>query len=137
MSNITIPLVSRQDKNNQIFYIGKTQLPMYLEADDGLAFLVFTSDPGAEEIQIGPIHNNGQSNGFFNKHSISEESNSENSRIRVSLDRRLDQDGRRYYLAKLKFDGLMSCRQGITFLVYTSREGTEELQIVTQIEQQD
>ena len=50
-------------------------------------------------------------------------------KLRVRLDPVLDRNRKTYYLGKLKFPGMLDCTNGIVFLVYTSEEGAEEIQI--------
>lgn len=50
--NLQIELTPLQDKNGRIYYVGKLEGPFQIDATDGLAFLIFTSDPGSEVLQI-------------------------------------------------------------------------------------
>jgi hypothetical protein len=57
MSNAKIDLQPREDKNGKIYYIGKLEAPMTitLDAKDGVVFMVFVSEEGQEQLQIGPL----------------------------------------------------------------------------------
>jgi len=41
-----------KDKNGKTFYVGRMKAPVSLNLKDGVAFLVFTSEEGCEELQI-------------------------------------------------------------------------------------
>lgn len=49
--------------------------------------------------------------------------------LKMDLKKRTDQDGRVFYVAKLKGPMSIDCRDGVTFLVFTSDDGDEQLQI--------
>lgn len=50
--NLQIELTPLQDKNGKTYYVGKLEAPVNIDASDGIAFLIFTSDPGNETLQI-------------------------------------------------------------------------------------
>lgn len=47
----------------------------------------------------------------------------------VDLKKSVDGDGRVYYVGKLKAPALIDCSKGAAFLIFTSDEGEEQLQI--------
>lgn len=49
--------------------------------------------------------------------------------LKVTLKSRTDKDKRTFYVGKVKFPGMIDATKGLTFLVFTSDEGEEELQI--------
>jgi hypothetical protein len=51
-ANLTIKLDARTDTEGRTYYIGRLKTPVKLDAERGLVFLIFTADPGQEEIQI-------------------------------------------------------------------------------------
>jgi hypothetical protein len=56
MSNsLCIDLTAKIDGSGAKYYIGKLQAPVTIEAHDGIAFLIFTSLEGQEQLQIAPI----------------------------------------------------------------------------------
>lgn len=50
--NLTIELRARPDKNKQTFYVGKIKAPVLIDCSEGAVFLIYISEPGAEELQI-------------------------------------------------------------------------------------
>ena len=50
-------------------------------------------------------------------------------KLRILLDARKDGNNKTYHLGKLKFPGSLDCTDGIIFMIFTSEEGNEELQI--------
>jgi hypothetical protein len=59
-ANIRLDLKSRRDKTGQTYFIAKLKGPFTIDCSKGAVFLVFTSDPGAEELQIAPMEENGK-----------------------------------------------------------------------------
>jgi hypothetical protein len=51
--NLTLDLKSRKDVDKNIFYVGKLKFPGTIDCSKGVVFLVFTSDQGEEQLQIG------------------------------------------------------------------------------------
>lgn len=53
-------------------------------------------------------------------------------RIHLELEPRIDDFGKKFYIAKLKGPFLLDCSErtgGVAFMVFVSEEGNEELQI--------
>jgi len=50
-------------------------------------------------------------------------------KLRIPLEKKKDMDGRTYYLAKIEFPGTLNFKDGVAFLIFTSDEGEEEMQI--------
>jgi hypothetical protein len=55
--NLSIDLHQRVDGEGKIFYVGKLEFPGNIKCDDGITFLIFTADVGAEQLQICKIDN--------------------------------------------------------------------------------
>lgn len=55
--NLTVKLEARTDENGHKYYISKLKIPgqLVLNLEDGVTFLVYTSEEGAEEMQIAPM----------------------------------------------------------------------------------
>lgn len=49
--------------------------------------------------------------------------------LTVDLSPRTDSSGKVFYVGKIEFPGVIDCSKGVTFLVFTSEEGGEQLQI--------
>jgi hypothetical protein len=52
-----------------------------------------------------------------------------NANLTIRLKPRLDADGKKYYIGKIKCPANISCNDGVVFLLFLSDEGEEELQI--------
>ena len=52
-----------------------------------------------------------------------------NKNLTVDLKARKDVDGQTFYVGKLKFPGTIDCSEGVVFLVFTSDQGDEQLQV--------
>lgn len=50
-------------------------------------------------------------------------------KLTIPLEKKKDQDGKTYYLAKVEFPGTISFKEGVAFFIFTSDEGEEEMQI--------
>jgi hypothetical protein len=55
--NLIIELKAREDKNHQVFYVGKLKFPGSIDCSEGVVFLIYTSEEGAEELQIALMDN--------------------------------------------------------------------------------
>jgi hypothetical protein len=51
------------------------------------------------------------------------------NKLTVPLTAREDRDGNKFHVGRIKFPGTIDCKDGVTFLVFTSEEGNEEIQI--------
>jgi hypothetical protein len=51
-NNIAVELQSIEAEDGKSFYIGRLECDATVDASEGLVFLVFTADPGEEELQI-------------------------------------------------------------------------------------
>lgn len=124
MSNFKIELDPREDKEQQIYYLSKKSGPLSINCKKGVAFLIFTSEDGNEELQIANLDNDtGHYSTFYRK----------DDRLKVRLDKRQDSYGNCFYVAKLKSNFMIDCSD-VSFLAFLSKEGKEELQIVGRIE---
>jgi hypothetical protein len=52
-----------------------------------------------------------------------------NSNLKVELYPRKDIDGNTYYVGKLRFNGNITFKDGMTFLIFVSDKGNEQLQL--------
>lgn len=122
--NLKIDLEPREDKNHQIFYLGKLKIPILLDCSKGMAFLIFVSQEGEEELQIAELDDEVV---VVSQHSRRAD------RLKISLKSRTDQFEKKFYICKLQFNGFIDGRNGIDFVIFTAKSGTEELQIVAPI----
>ncbi len=52
-----------------------------------------------------------------------------NKNVKIDLKARKDVDGQTFYVGKLKIPAMIDCKDGITFLVFVSDKGEEQLQL--------
>jgi len=52
---LTLDLESRVDENGKVFYISKLKGPFNIDCSEGVCFLIFTSEPGSETLQISTM----------------------------------------------------------------------------------
>lgn len=57
-NNLCLDLHPRKDDDGNTFYVAKLKFPGTINCEDGVVFLVFTSDTGSEQLQIGSMDNN-------------------------------------------------------------------------------
>lgn len=57
--------------------------------------------------------------------------------LTVDLRAKPDENGKTFYVGKIKFPGDIDCREGVTFLIFTSEEGAEQMQITKLTEGKD
>lgn len=53
--NLMVDLKAKKDIDKRTFYVGKIQFPGYIDCSKGVAFLIFVSDQGEEQLQIAPM----------------------------------------------------------------------------------
>ena len=124
INNLKVEIDPRSDANDNIFYLGKLKFPGTLDFSKGITFLVFNSEDGDEELQIAVNDKENTSYSKFSK---------KRDRLEVRLDARTDQHNNKFYIAKLQYNGYIDCSSEVVFLIFVSREGSEEIQIVGNI----
>lgn len=119
--NLKVQLNSHQDKKGNLYYVGKVFSPLNLDLSRGAAFLIFISEQGDEELQIAYLDEESQASYFY----------VEGSKIKAKIEKRIDANEQSYFLAKIRGNLLLSPDKdkGISFVIFTSKEGREELQI--------
>lgn len=55
--NVIIDLKARPDGQGKTFYVGKIKGPITIDCSEGVAFLIFVSARGEEQLQIAPMDN--------------------------------------------------------------------------------
>ena len=121
-NNLRVDLDGRFDKKDNLYYIGRLAVPIYIDLTGGITLLVFLSESGDEELQIAV---NNKENTTFSRIT------KKRDRLEIPLDVRTDQHGKKFYVAKIHMNGNIKCHEGIVFLIFISREGSEEIQIVS------
>ena len=127
-NNLKVELDPRVDGNDEIYHIGRLQVPISIDLSKGIAFLIFLSVDGEEELQIA---NNDKENTTFSRVSIKE------NKLKIKLNKRIDSHDKPYYICKVKYPAQISCIDEACFMVFHSREGMEELQITGEIVSRD
>ncbi len=122
--NLSVPLISREDRNKDIYHLGRIRFPGGINCRQGVAFLVYTSEEGEEEMQIATLDQ--EQNTFASYTQMAD-------RLKVNLSSRIDQYGKKFFICKIKFDGFLDCTDTLNFMVFTSKEGGEQLQIIGNI----
>ena len=61
---LSIELEPRVDNDGNTYYIGRLRGPFLIDAKDGIAFMVFTSTPGQEVLQLCPMTTKRDRNAF-------------------------------------------------------------------------
>jgi len=113
----------QKDAFGQPYYIGKLQFPGTLEFESGVSFMVFLSEEGNEELQIGPLDPTRRPKSKRDGAGLN------NGRFAIDLHPMVDQYGNTYYVGEAMGLVQMKLRNGIFFTIFTSRQGQEELQI--------
>lgn len=120
VGNLKIEMEPISDKHGNDIYIGRLEAPVLLKADRGIAFLLFTSEEGNEELQITYLNSD---NGSYSTYYQS------GDKLKIKMVKRLDAEKNVFYVAKVKFDGLIDLAEDCSFMAFLSREGKEELQL--------
>lgn len=55
--NLMVDLKAKKDIDKRTFYVGKLKFPGYIDCSKGVAFLIFVSDQGEEQLQVAPMDN--------------------------------------------------------------------------------
>lgn len=55
--NVKIALKAKKDIDGRTYYVGKTKVPMTIDCEKGVTFLIFISDKDEEEMQIALMDN--------------------------------------------------------------------------------
>lgn len=125
MNKLKIELDPRFDKDDNIFHIGRLECPIILDLSRGVTFLIFLSEDGSEELQIAV---NDRENATFSRFSRRKD------RIKIRLENRSDKHKKKFFIAKIQTDLMINCFSETAFIVFTSKGGDEELQIVGDIQ---
>lgn len=119
-NNLSIPLEPRLDGDGKIFHLGKLKCPVLIDLSQGITFLVFLSVSEEEELQIAV---NDRGNTTYGRSYLRQD------KMKIPLDKKEDRWKSPFFVAKVKHPGLIRANDEVCFLVFSSREGQEELQI--------
>lgn len=125
-SNFSVELDGRLDKNDKLYYLGKKKFPGIIDFSQGLTLLAFVSEDGDEEIQIAI---NDKENSSFSKVK-KERVDKHRTRLKIPVEPRTDQYDKTFYVCKVNANLIVDCYDEVVFLLYTSKKGNEEIQIV-------
>lgn len=54
-NKLSVALIPNIDRNGKKYYLGKLRFPGTIDCKDGVVFMMFVSEDGAEELQIGTL----------------------------------------------------------------------------------
>lgn len=123
-AKLVVDLTRLQDQNGDDYFVGKLQFPGTLDLEQGISFMIFTSERDRETLQISPIDHRKRSN-KIKRTSGWDASGS----IRIDLSSFLDTNKQTVYVGEVMAPSVIYTREGIFFSVYVSKTGREELQI--------
>jgi hypothetical protein len=112
-----------KDANGKPFYVGKLQFPGEINFERGASFMVFTAERGHEEIQISPVDPTRRSKSKRSGVAL------RNGRVIIDLKPFLDSNDEIVYVGEAQGVVKTDCTHGVFFTVFTSRDGSEEIQI--------
>lgn len=138
---LSVNLYKKKDSNNRQYHIGHLKFPGTLSLKNGIAFIVYTSVPGIEELHICNLDNLEYSN-IFNYYSNKDkkiQNNSHNISAKLVPKKEIvdpsDEDfgyfePKTFYVGKIDpVSIVLHADEGLTFFVFTSEVGKEEIQI--------
>lgn len=129
-AKLIVPMHRIIDRDGNPYYIGKLQFPGGIDLGEGASIMLFTSEEGAEELQIGILDPNKRS-GKVRKSTRPLYAGAE-GKIRIDLHSVKDSKGRTFYIGEAIAPVVIGCkRKGIFFNAFTAQSGSEELQIST------
>jgi hypothetical protein len=136
MQPIKIKIEPKLDTDKQVYYLGKLKVPMDLKFDKGVAFIVYLDF--IQELHIAPM-NSPDLMDVFNYYDSGRKKIIKNrhNNIIVHLYPRFEKQDindpkkipRKFFVGKIQADMTLKFDDGIAFLIFTSDQGEEELQI--------
>jgi hypothetical protein len=123
------------DRDDQVFYIGKTRYPGTIDFSKGVAFIFFP-EGDFPELRICTLDSPDLSNVFEHyKQRRARVSYKRHGNLPIELHQREEKDPepgmprRKFYIGKVQFNGVIDCYKGIVFFAFIADQGDEELQI--------
>jgi hypothetical protein len=136
MQPIKIKIEPKLDTDKQVYYLGKLKVPMDLKFDKGIAFIVYLDF--IQELHIAPMTSPDLID-VFNYYDSGRKKiiKNRNNNIIVYLYPRFERQDindpkkipRKFFVGKIQADMTLKFDDGIAFLIFTSDQGEEELQI--------
>lgn len=123
-NHLQICLEDKKDKNKNTYHIGRLKFPGNIDFSQGVAFLIFLSEACEEELQIALLDKENTTFSQFTK---------QKGRLKIRLESREDSYDKTFYVAKIQFRGYVRCNKEVVFMIFTSKKGSEELQVVGDI----
>jgi len=123
-AKLRVNLFRLTDSESNPYFVGKLQFPGDLNFKRGISFMVFVSETGSEELQIGPVDERKQSGKVLQNRGIRT-----SNKIHIDLHSLLDSNDNKFYLGEARGPMHIECEDGIFIAIFLSREGHEELQI--------
>lgn len=131
-AKMIVKLLKKTDANDQSFYIGKLQFNGTLDfRDNGLLFMIFVSEDGCEEMQIGVLDPKKKKK-FWQGENLEKLGD----RISLSLKPFIDKDGNTNFIGEAEGDVVIDMKQGAFFTIFTSIKSRAQLQIAPLRQQQ-
>ena len=125
-AKISVKLDPKLDGNQNTYYIGKLQFNGTLNFDDGgQSFVLFVSDEGYEELQIGPVDKSRRKSDRKNERVVMD-----GDKYVINLHSFRDGDKNIAYCAEVELEGLqLNMKNGFFFTIFTAIEGREQIQM--------
>lgn len=126
-AKLIVPMHRVIDRDGNPYYIGKLQFPGEIDLGEGASIMLFVSEEGAEELQIGILDQNKRSGKVRKARALNAGAE---GKIRIDLHAVKDSKGRTFYIGEAVAPVVIGCkRKGIFLNAFTAQQGTEELQI--------
>jgi len=132
-----IPLETRTDRDNQVYYIGKVKFGGTMSFKDGAAFIVYLDDD-LQQLHYTVASEPGLYDAFrYYQVAKRKIIKPRNNNILVDLEPRMEENTknskqRTFFVGRVKADVTLDAANGITFLIFVADQGEEELQISVQ-----
>lgn len=120
-AKINIDLMRHLDTFEKPYYTGKLQFPGTIDFSKGVSFMVFISENGVEQLQIGSMNPN--------KKTRQRPVLIKNNKLTINLHPMFDKNDNTYYIGEVFSPGELNLFHGLFFTIFISNPGYEEIQI--------
>jgi hypothetical protein len=135
MQRLHIDMFDTEDRDGQIYYMGRIQFPGSLKFEKGAAFL-FYPEGDQPELHFCNLLSPDLANVFdYYKQRRTRINRTRHGSLPIEMHKRLEdnppegQEPRKFYVGKIQFNGEINCENGVMFMIFIADEGEEELQI--------